>query len=204
MVHLLLAAAATCGVSSRPAALLTTPVLSIPAGVQFTGVRSAVLRVLVKTDGTVGAATVARSSGIPALDRQAVADAKTARFTPAISHCTAVARSYDFKVNFDSTQTAPQTAGRPGSNCPVSDREAKMAHLAPPYINDNDTGDGEVTLDLIIDKDGDVTSYTLAKSSGSAGMDNQVIASAKQSKYLPKVVRCVPVDGGHYVFRFKL
>jgi TonB family protein len=78
-----------------------------------------------------------------------------------------------------------------------------MEHLQPPTINDNDTGDGEVTLDLLIDKDGDVQSYSVAKSSGSAGMDNQVIASAKESKYLPKLVHCVPV-GGHYIFRFKL
>lgn len=205
MLHLLLAAlSTTCGVSSRPAALVSPPVLTLPADAHFTGVKRAVLRLRIDAGGSVVSAAIVRGSGIATLDRQALTDAKTAKFSPAISHCKAVARSYDFTVNFDSTQTAPERAGGPGSKCPVPDREAKMEHLQPPSINDNDTGDGAVTLDMIIDKDGDVASYTVAKSSGSVGMDNQVITAAKQSKYLPKLVNCAPVDGGHYIFRFKL
>ena len=199
MLHLLAAAAATCGVASRPAAIVTPPALHAPAGVPLHGIGTVRVRLLVRTDGTVGGASVVRGSGVAALDAQALSDARSTTFSPAIAACKAVAKSYEMILHYDPAELLPATSAA----CSERDRPAKLSHLQPPYVNDNDRGDGEVTLDLIIDKDGGLTSYTVRKSSGSAGLDNQVILAAKQSTYLPQLVNCVPVDGGHYVFRFR-
>ena len=200
MLHLLAAAAATCGVASRPAAIVTPPVLHAPAGVQLRGIGTVRVRVFVRTDGTVASASVVHGSGIAAVDAQAVSDAATTTFTPAVVACKAVAKSYEMILHYDPSELTP--AG--GAACAQRDRPVKIAHLQPPYVNDNDRGDGEVTLDLVIDKDGALTSYTVVKSSGSTGLDNQVILAAKQSTFAPQLVNCTPVDGGHYIFRFRL
>lgn len=201
MLHLLAAAAAsTCGVASRPAAIVTPPALHAPAGVSWRGIGTVRLRLLIRTDGTVASASVVHGSGIAALDAQAVSDARATSFTPAIVACKAVAKSYDMILHYDAAELTPAS----GALCPDRDRPAKLAHLEPPYVNDNDRGDGEVTLNLVIDKDGALTSYTVVKSSGSTGLDNQVILAAKQSTFLPQLVNCSAVGGGHYLFRFRL
>jgi protein TonB len=90
-----------CRTADTPVTIaVSPPPPELPADARPATGGIARVQVNVRVDGTIAGATLAQSSGTPALDAIAIAMAQGARYTPATHRCKAVAAAYLFSVKF--------------------------------------------------------------------------------------------------------
>jgi TonB family protein len=157
------------------------------------GLRQVAVTVLIRADGTVQSASVARSSGNAALDAAAVAAASKTTYLPKTLNCKAVPGAYLFKVTFD------PGAGGPPDAC---NHPAQPTYLSPPVYPRGHFTNKPVQVELRIEiaPDGTIANGNVATSSGDAAFDAAAIQAAELSRFEPKKVNCRPV-AGTYIFK---
>ncbi|HEY1883621.1 MAG TPA: energy transducer TonB, partial [Candidatus Cybelea sp.] len=84
--------------------------------------------------------------------------------------------------------------------CTHPNVEASVTDPQPPVLPHGLKASGTVEVSVTIAPNGTVTRTSVVKSSGSATIDDSVVAAARKSKYSPKVANCAPVEGS-YIFR---
>ena len=93
---------ATCPAADRDATLVENPIPDIPSiarAEDFSG--DAYILVNLDAEGSLRDASVAKSSGNPSLDAEALRVARESEYAPAVSHCEPVSSSYLYKVTFN-------------------------------------------------------------------------------------------------------
>jgi D-alanyl-D-alanine endopeptidase (penicillin-binding protein 7) len=83
--------------------------------------------------------------------------------------------------------------------CAHPNAEASVRNPEPPMLPHGLKASGSVDVSVTISPSGRVTHTSIVKSSGNATIDDAVAEAARKSTYTPKMVNCLPVQGG-YVF----
>ena len=92
----------SCAVQNSPASVLFAATPETPVAAQFmhlTGMTS--VEVTIGADGSITDASVAKTSGNPLLDREALATTHRSTFRPEIKDCVALGGSYIYEVVFN-------------------------------------------------------------------------------------------------------
>jgi TonB family protein len=94
--------AVACAASHVPAAAISSPIPEFPpiASIEKAS-GTAFVFIHLAANGDLQSATISRSSGNVALDREALRVTRSARFTPETVNCTAIEGAYLYQVDFD-------------------------------------------------------------------------------------------------------
>jgi TonB family protein len=151
---------------------------------------TAKLRVVLKPDGTVSAASITGTTGILQFDTSAIEAVKNWLFSPTRTGC---AGDEDNVV----TVTFPHGPLPQGPYDPCAHDALVMKQVTPefPFSARNlDRRPRQVRVQVAIDSNGDLLSASIVQSSGIKALDDASIEAARASTYSPKFVNCMPVS----------
>lgn len=160
-----------------------------PAFVQgVTSARPAVVDVTVDYAGHVVDTKIVRQSDSTLLDRVAIATAKTGDYAPGAAGCALVGGVVRVTIPFESRNF----------DC---DRDVtvqkEVVPGVPPSVWTGQPSGAEktATVQVNVGPDGKLVSEQIVGSTGIEQLDQAALDAARQSKYIPKMVRCKPVPG---------
>jgi len=144
---------------------------------------SVVVKVSIDPSGHIVKTDLLESSSNTHIDAAAMDAARHTTYYPTLVDCRPMAGTYAFRVDYDF------------SGCY---RDATMVSAARPNIYPQ--GSRAALILITINRDGSVKNASVAESSGDFEFDQEGLRVARTSKYSPKYLNCVPVEGT-YSFR---
>lgn len=81
--------------------------------------------------------------------------------------------------------------------CAHPNVDASVKNAVAPNLPNDPKLEAVVDVAVTVGPSGKVLSTKVTHSSGNAKIDNAVVRAARESTYSPKIVNCVPVQGGY-------